>query len=328
MRILLVRIGAFGDVIITTPIIRYLKQKKNEVYVVTSERGEQILRYNPNIDKLIIHKKDSVQFSELDDKWKKLSEEYKCDKIIDLSSSIETKLALHPIQPEYNWSKRERIELCDKNYYEYTSKLALGKILEPNQLRPEIFFSEKEKEDHARFKANLFGKKTILVGLSGSGLNKAYPYLQYVMSAILEGNKDVVFITVGDESCKILEAGLIHERVIHRSGVWNFRESMIACKSANMVIAPDTGLLHASGCFDTPKIGLLGHTSVENITKHFKNDMSLQSTTSCSPCFRLIYNLKEQCPIDVVNGGAFCMSIGIDPNLIIKRILKVVGIQK
>ncbi len=328
MRYLIARIGAFGDVIITTPLIRYLKQQKHEVYVVTSERGEQILRYNPNVDKLITHKKDSIKIDKLGEYFEGIRKDNKCDKLIDLSSSIETKLCFHPTQPEYNLPKRDRIALCSKNYYEHTIDLALGKSLNSNQLRPEVFFSEKEKGDYAKFRADYIGKKIIIVGLSGSGTNKAYPYLQYVLSAILEGNKDVIFVTTGDETCKILEQGLIHDRVIHKSGVWSFRQSMIACKSASLVIAPDTGLIHASGCFDTPKICMLGHTTKENITKHFKNDKSIEASVPCSPCFRLIYNLKEQCPTDVESCAAFCMSDGIDPNLIIKRILNTVGLIK
>ena len=42
---------------------------------------------------------------------------------------------------------------------------------------------------------------------------------------------------------------------------------MILTKLVDLVISPDTGVLHASGAFDTPKIGLLGHTTIENITK-------------------------------------------------------------
>jgi ADP-heptose:LPS heptosyltransferase len=50
---------------------------------------------------------------------------------------------------------------------------------------------------------------------------------------------------------------------------------MALTKFVDLVISPDTGVLHASGCYDTPKIGLLGHTTIENITKYFKNDYSI-----------------------------------------------------
>lgn len=328
MRYLVVRIGAFGDVVITTPLIRELKKRDNEVYVLTSERGEQILRYNPNIDKLIVHKKNSIPNDKLGEYFEEVSKENKCDKVIDLCSSIETELCLYPIQPEYNWSKQERSDLCNKNYYEHMFYKAGLDITEDTDLKPEVFFSEKEKEDAAIFKSNYIGKKLIIVGLSGSGLNKAYPHFQYVMSAVLEGNKDVMFITTGDESCKVLEAGLVHERVLHRSGVWSFRQSMAACQFGDAVIAPDTGILHASGCFDTPKIGLFGATTKENVTKHFANDYSLEASCSCAPCFRLIYRVNEQCPVETDSGATFCMGLGLDPNIIVGRIMNIVGVKK
>jgi hypothetical protein len=67
----------------------------------------------------------------------------------------------------------------------------------------------------------------------------------------------------------------------------------------DLVISPETGVLNASGCFDTPKIGLLTHSNKTNLTKYFKNDYSLQAETECSPCHRMIYldNFKTDCPV-------------------------------
>lgn len=329
MRYLIVRIAAYGDCLTVTPLIRYLKESGNEVYVLTSETGEEIFRHNIHIDKLIVQKKDSVPTALLEKKFEEVSKENNCDKIINLCGSIESKLVLHPIQPEYNWSKQERFELCNRNYYEYTLERGLGATLnyDSSICNPEVFFTEKEKEEVASFKSNYLGKKLILVGLSGSSAARAYPYLQYVISTILEVNKDVIFITTGDHACTVLEVGLEHERVIHRSNVWSFRQAMLACSIVDLVIAPDTGLIHASGAYDVPKICLLGSTTKENITKHFKNDYSLESTTSCSPCFRILYNATHQCPTDTETKGAFCMSVGLDPNLIIENIVKVVGVN-
>jgi len=125
-----------------------------------------------------------------------------------------------------------------------------------------------------------------------------------VMQAILEKYPQVCFLTVGDEVCKVLEIELKHERIINRSGEWSIRQSCLACRHADLVIAPDTGLLHASGCWSVPKIGLLNHTSLKNITKHFENDYSLDCSgnthsffgpVSCSPCYAIHSNKRVTC---------------------------------
>jgi hypothetical protein len=67
---------------------------------------------------------------------------------------------------------------------------------------------------------------------------------------------------------------------------------------------------------------LLGHTSKENITKHFENCITLEAEVPCSPCFSLIYDHdKQKCPIDEVTGAVACMGGGIDP-MVIYRIIE------
>lgn len=78
---------------------------------------------------------------------------------------------------------------------------------------------------------------------------------------------------------------------------------MLMTKHVDLVIAPETGILNAAGCFDTPKIGLLTHSNKTNLTKYFKNDHSLQAHIDCSPCHRMIYaeNFKD---CELIGGGS------------------------
>ena len=161
----------------------------------------------------------------------------------------------------------------------------------------------------------------IVWGLSGSALHKAYPYTDYVMAELLRDHPDIVFITTGDELCQALEHK--DKRVVNRSGIWSMREAALACKYADLVVAPDTGLLHAAGCYVTPKIGLVGSNTLNNLTKHFVNDFSLQADehlAPCSPCFRLIYKASTQCPVDRLSLIPVCMSKGIRPDLVKEKI--------
>ena len=92
----------------------------------------------------------------------------------------------------------------------------------------------------------------------------------------------------------------------------------------DLVLSPDTGLLHASGCYDTPKIGILGHNTIECITKHFKNDYSIESDpekAECSPCLYLIYNKNLQCQTSSEYGDAsLCMAEGIPMQKVLDKV--------
>ena len=88
--------------------------------------------------------------------------------------------------------------------------------------------------------------------------------------------------------------------------------------------SPYSGMMHGSGCFETPKIGLLNATTIENITKHFINDYSIEAQVPCAPCHRIIDSAKLQCPVDMDTKSCWFMAHGIDPMLIVKKIEDIV----
>ena len=366
-----------------TPLLRYLKQQQNEIYVLTKRTGEEILRHNPNVDKLILHNdefkkvnpewKDDVPNDKLGDFFKAVEQAYEIDKTINLCESWEVKLARCPHEPNFKYPKQWAEENCDINYYEQIFKLAEienfiksydynienairngkqkfdDKFCEDllfETFKPEMFFTEAEEIEMNNWFVDFrkLGKFVILWGLSGSAANKTYPYAPEVIFEILEKYPQVCFLTVGDEVCRILEIEFkaevyegkdrikqkLCERIIRRSGQWSIRQSALACKYANLVIAPDTGILHASGMYDTPKIGLLNHSSKNNITKYFKNDYSIEAKdlihpffeiVSCSPCMRIHYQKKITCNLMEVKHTQVPICMGcLKPEIVIKRI--------
>lgn len=313
---LVIRLGAYGDMIIITPALKRLKEMGYYVILNTNKRGLEVMKNSPNVDEFIEHK-DPEDPDELIAQWDKLKDDIKPDYFINFSESIECNVALHPLNPEYIYPKKERAERCDKNYYDVSEAWAK---LEGCQKTPEIYLSDDEIEQ-AKTHLNK-DKFNILWVLSGSGKQKVYPWSEYVMGEILKNHDDVRIITVGDNQCQLLET-IMDKDIIHLAGEITMRESLALTAVVDLVVGPDTGVLHASGCFDTPKIGLLGHTNINNITKYFRNDYSIEAKVPCSPCFRLIYDHDIQCPVDVVTKAAWCMSHGIAPELLYKRIEEV-----
>ena len=320
MKILVCRIAAVGDCVQITPLIRYLKEHGHKVYVMTSGQGMQILKHNPNIHKLIYYEAETVPIEQLDDYFRKIQAQYKCDELINLNGSIEVKYLLVPADPIYNYSKQERFERLNKSHYDAVFEAA---GLDVTGGKPEMFFSQAEEEANAKFRERFLGKFVVVWALSGSSMHKVYPYTRTVMESLIEKYPDIIFITVGDEFCQILETALEHERCIHKSGVWSLRETAIMCKYASLVVAPETGVLHFAGCFSTPKIGMLTHTTKECLTKYFDNDYSLEAEVDCSPCFRIITEAKVQCPIDKFTAAPWCAAHGFPPERLINRIEEV-----
>ena len=316
---LIIRYGAFGDNLLITPAVRRLKEMGYYTILRGSQRSKEVFENNPYLDEFILHDKD-MPSGDLPDHWKELQKELGPeDKWINFCESIECNVALHPINPSYNYTKKERFDLCNRNYYDATEVWA---GLEGCQKLPELYFTDGEvleakkhlKSDHIN----------ILWQLSGSGRQKVYPWSDYVIGELLKNFENIHIITTGDERCQLLES-VEDKQITNLSGRIPVRIAMCLTQFVDLVISPDTGVLHASGCYETPKIGLLGHTTRTNITKYFKNDFSLEAECACAPCMRLIYDHEIQCPIDFVTKAAWCMAEGISPERLYGRIGSVLG---
>jgi ADP-heptose:LPS heptosyltransferase len=332
---LVVRIGAFGDMIVISPVIQALFDLGYEITLYTGWRGEEVYRHDPRVKEIKRHReeiKDSDEFLKAIEDAKKASPH---DYFVNLTGSIEHNVALHPTMPEYVYPKYERARIADKNYYEealrFAKEKAEGDIPDLSAAKPTgtFYFKPEEAEDLKKYiKTDMHN---VLWCLSGSGCNKVYPWTEYVIQEVINKNPYVHFITVGDKKCQILgnyNDFLPKENVTELAGEISMRQSCILTSMVDLVVAPDTGVLHASGCFETPKIGLLGHTTRTNITKHFKSDFSLESECPCAPCFYLIYNHNIQCPLDFVSHAPWCMAIGMNGEKLRDRILEVCNGRK
>lgn len=340
MRILIFRSGAYGDALITTPVIRYLKAQGHELIYVTSKRGMEVLKNNPHIERLIQHKEET-KIEDLASNIEGLRKKFKCEKVIDFSESIEVALSQHPRSPNYKLPKLERITKFNRNFYEYafehanlSDEVTINGTLPISShfYRPELFFDKRELydvRDEGRHEAVDYideFKFNILLGMSGSGGNKAWPWMETLALQICEKYSDVHIITVGDEKCRLIEPEL-EGHITNLSGKIPMRMSMEMTGLVQLVIAPDTGIIHAAGCYDTPKICLLGHNTIETITKHFVNDLSVEANTDlapCSPCLSLIYNKDQQCPTVAEYGGSvLCMAKGISLQRVMEQFEKI-----
>jgi ADP-heptose:LPS heptosyltransferase len=307
---LLTRYGAIGDLIMITAVLKQLK--KDGYYVVVNTHKDSIpLTCNPYIDANIRQNEDEIPNEKLTEYWKELRKGF--DRFINLSESIEGSLLKPEGSMTFNWPKDIRHEECNKNYMDYTMKMAGYNI---QGALPELFFSKAEHKWVKRFRRKYRDKFLILVSMSGSALHKVYPFMENVITEFLDTYRDTIAVTVGDYACKILEWE--HPRTLAWSGRLNLRKSLILTQYADLVIGTETGIMNAASCFDTPKIVMLSHSSKENLTKYWKNCESIHSDVSCYPCHQLHYS-KKSCKLNSATNSPICMT-QIHPVSVLSRI--------
>jgi len=224
--------------------------------------------------------------------WDTWSTEY--EKYVNLSESLEGDLLKVEGRKEFFTTKDYRHKTSNENYYDYAFKKA---GLENTGETGELFFTTAEERRASKLREELKDNFVVLWALNGSSHHKVYPMMEPVLRELFTKYPDARCITVGDEMARLME--FEHPQLIERAGKWSLRESLIATKWVDLVVGPETMITNASGCFDTPKITLLSHSTEENLTKYWKNSFVMepsQEISPCYPCHQLHYT-KESCPM-------------------------------
>jgi len=312
-----VRYGGFGDMIQCSTVLPYLKSQGFEVAVMTTPRGKDMLKANPYVDKFIIQDTDQVPNNELGEYWKVWEKRF--DKFINLSESVEGSMLAIPGRTMYNWPYEARRKVLNHNYLELTHDIA---GIPQGDYQAYFYPTNEEKKwsEYEDKRINPSCKPVILWSLAGSSVHKTWPWLDQVLARIML-ETDCIVVLTGDELCQILEMGWENEpRVIEKSGIWDIRQSLTFAKhQCDLVIGTETGLLNAVGLEEVNKIITLSHSSVENLTKHWKNtDNLVPKNLNCYPCHQMHYGFTN-CFRDEETGCAECQ-VQITPDMMWDKI--------
>jgi len=315
---LVIRYGAFGDMIWATPILKKLKEEGYYVVLNTSDVPAQIVREDPNIDEFLIQEGDAIPIEECEEYWDYIGQSF--DKVINLCGVVEDKLLRINGRTGYKWSHEKRHEVCNHNYAD--ALMAKAGFPEIKGALPSLHFTLQEELAAKDFIKKLENKFVILWSLSGSSFHKVYPWAEEVATVLAELYDNIVIITVGDEMCKILEWN--SPNTICKSGQFTIRQSMVLTKYVDLVVGSETGILNAASCYDTPKTIFLSHSSTENLTKYWKNCDSLTPRDcDCYPCHQLHFD--DDCPRGDFKKTAAKCAEHLNPKDLIQSIRKWYG---
>lgn len=312
-----IRYGAWGDVIQMSSILPKLKEEGYHITLYTVPRAYEVVKHEPLIDAVVLQDPEQVPNTWLGPYWEYIRKKY--DRFINLSESVEASLLAMPDRIPYTWNKETRHVYMNRNYLEFTHEVAGVPFDKP---RMRFVATADEKKWAEREKAKMGAAPLILWALSGSSVHKVWTYCDIVFRQILAVFPQAKIVTVGDANCKnVLEPFWKDEpRIIKRSAEWTIRETMAFAQVCNLVVGPETGVMSAMAMELMPKIVLLSHSTVENLTKDWVNTQSLTGDAPCYPCHKMIY-VWEQCNRNKDTGGAECMA-RITPQAVWEAVLR------
>lgn len=304
MKLLVVRFSSIGDVVLTTPVVRCLKQQVEnaEIHFITKKAFKPVLDENPYIDQLITIEKS---VDEVVDRLR--AEQY--DHVIDLHNNIRTLRLKRALKvkssafPKKNISKlllttfkinrMPKVHVVDR-YFEAVKQLGVV-----NDQKPcDFFLSDADLvslEDIA-----LKSKGFIGVAMGAQYATKQLPVS--LMAAILKGIQLPVVLLGGpmdSERAAELIRQLPNQRVLDLCGKLTLRQSAFMTKHCAKLLTGDTGLMHIASCFETPIVSVWGNTVPDfGMYAYAPQNKSLYTIhevqgLSCRPCSKIGY---QECP--------------------------------
>lgn len=306
MKILVIRFSSIGDIVLTTPVIRCLKNQIDdvEIHVLTKKKFSNLYKTNPYINKVY----------EYDDSLKKNIEELKLenyDYIVDLQKnkrSLRATRALHKPHssfPKLNFKKlllttfkinlMPDIHIVDR-YFKAVEKLGVTNDYQGL----DFFISEKNDYPLSELPEN-FQKGYHAFVIGGTYKTKILPAVK-IVEIIQKLNEPVILLGGPDDverAEEILSAVSCQLSAISLVGKINLEQSASIVKKAKSVLTNDTGLMHIAAAFHknivsvwgntVPELGMYPYLPKEKEKCHIVECKDVK----CRPCSKLGF---KECP--------------------------------
>ena len=306
MKILVIRFSSIGDIVLTTPVIRCLKNQISdvEIHVLTKKKFSSLYKTNPYINKVY----------EYDDSLKKNIEELRLenyDYIADLQKnkrSLRVTRALHKPHnsfPKLNFKKfllttfkinlMPDIHIVDR-YFKAVEKLGVKNDYQGL----DFFISEKNDYPLSKLPEN-FQKGYHAFVIGGTYKTKILPAVK-VIEVIKKLNEPVILLGGPDDverAEEILSAISCQLSAISLVGKINLEQSASIVKKAKSVLTNDTGLMHIAAAFHKNIVSVWGNTVPElGMYPYLPNEKEKCHIVECKdvkcrPCSKLGF---KECP--------------------------------
>lgn len=332
MKILVIRFSSIGDIVLTTPVVRCIKQQRPdvEVHYLTKISFLGLLSANPYVDKIHVLREE---LSEVIEELKK--EDF--DFVIDLHNNLRTarvKKALDRPSASFPKLNIKKWLLTNLKVDLMPDKSIVERYFEP---AAEIKVHNDGKgldhftPDNAKLSNNDIPMShwSGFVGcvIGGSYNTKKLPVEQWQKLCatipypiiLLGGPED------REEGNQIAEQDTV--KIYNSCGKFNLNESAELVKHAMVIVSNDTGLMHIAAAYQKPIVSLWGNTSPEMGMfpyygfNNLKERVAPQSviienkSLRCHPCSKIGYN---KCP----KGHFKCMK-DLDMNYTAEQVIKL-----
>ncbi|MFQ5627677.1 MAG: lipopolysaccharide heptosyltransferase II [bacterium] len=331
-RILIIRLSSIGDIVLTTPLIRILRNKfpQSRIDFLTKSRYASLICHHPAVSNIIEFPDDGKLDALIDVRKKIRAGKY--DVILDLHKNFRS-IFLSALQGAEVKSRLKKYGVrrfilvkTGINFYSrinpvYERYLDVARRLniENDCLGTELYFPADVASSIRSKLSDFFPVQANIIAIAPGGgfATKKWPieyYTQLAGRLIAAGYKCCL---LGNEADKNLAAKVtdMHPLCVDFTGKLNLLESAAIVAQAKKLITNDSGMMHIAEAVGTPVVAIFGSTVRELGFFPIRSDSRVVENTAirCRPCSHVGRN---SCP----RGHFRCMRT-IEPERVLSEII-------
>lgn len=307
-KILLIRLSSLGDVVLTTPAIRAVRNHFPEAYIamLVAKQSADVLRENPHLNEIITFDrlakdKDTGEMLRVIRHLR----ERKLTVAIDLQRKFRTELLM------YFSGAAERVgqgRFCTVRVQEQGNKHATAHYFDllhavgipAGDQRLELFLAESERTDATR-RLDIAGvnETALKVGLFPGAGWKLREWMPERFAAI--GDRLVaqfnanVLVFGGQKEAELVQTvvDLMDAPAIPFAGNLQIRQLAAYIEQCDLFLTNDTGPMHIAAAVQTPTVSLFGPGNHIRFQPLGTMHQTIRHAVSCSPCKQFTDKCKD-----------------------------------
>ncbi|MBM3211967.1 glycosyltransferase family 9 protein, partial [Candidatus Poribacteria bacterium] len=309
-RILLIRFGSLGDVVLTTPVIRELRKKFPNAYIsmLVGDRFADIVSANPHLNDVIPFQRGKKNPQEIM-RVASLLKEREFDISIDMQKKFRSSLLAYlggvKLRIGYHQPKGFlcNVKIPDKgNEHSIDRNLDLLKPLgiTTADRQTEMFIRDEDREyADSFFKAKGLLQSPMILGLfpGASWRNKCWPPERFsaIGDLAIDKYKAEVIIFGGPDEMDIVDsvAKNMKNPVVTMKNRITILQLGAMIQKCNLFISNDTGPMHISVAFDIPTIGIFGPGNHIKFQPIGQKHTIIRKNVPCRPCKQFTNKCKD-----------------------------------
>lgn len=340
-RLLVIMQGGLGDTLFATPGIKALKEQRPdvEIFVCTWNIGLGVVENNPYIDGQLFTISSELAMHYPD-----------FDEVIDFSRVISYNPEAEYVNSYDIYSQHFEelfdIKVEDKNpnvFLTDEEKIRARNVLIDNGVKPtdKVVGIVDRSSNIVRswpFEYSLelayrlveAGYKVVMLGHSSFLETRRYFTCPSCGASQYVDISTHLHIQSVIRCCKCNEINIITgdnhvPGILWTMGKTNVRQAMALVSQCDLLIGPDSGLIHAAGALRVPSLGLFGPFHSDVRVRYMPEANVIQSDLKCAPCFSYNFHIHE-CPLGGPN--APCMW-NITPDEVFEKAINILsGIEQ